>query len=119
AVPKVCLPLHALPDEARALGVVDRAFVEAVALELDPVVAELAEEKLDEQARRRVGEAPAAKARMDGEPLEPRDPAALVRDGEAEHPSRRPPVPLGHLQNESAEDACLLSRARDLGEDRL
>ena len=87
-----------------------RTLVEGVDLELEPVVAELGEQVPLEQARRLVGEPAAAKARVDREPLEPRDPAPLVRDVEAEHPGRLS-VQLDH---EAPEALRLGERALDL-----
>ena len=51
AVTEVRPPLHALADEPDALGVADRALVEAVAGELEAVEAELAEQVALEQPR--------------------------------------------------------------------
>src|SRR5205823_3549257 len=103
-VPPVRLSLHAFADVAGALGVADRAIVEAVDLQLEPVVAELLEEVALELARGLLADPPAAEARMDGEPAEARDPAAAVADLEPERPRRRA-VDLDH------EDAVLLRLA--------
>src|SRR5437899_7111729 len=109
AVLEVRLPLAALADEAGSLGMRTGALVEGVDLELEPVVAELLEQMTLEQSRRLVGQPTAAKARVDREPLEPGDPARLVRDVEAEHPGRLS-VQLDH----EAPEAGRL-RARALG----
>jgi len=55
-----------------------RTLVEGVDLHLQPVEAELLEQKPLEEPRRLVGEATAAKGGMNRETLEPRDPVALV-----------------------------------------
>ena len=56
----------------------DRSLVEAVDLQLDPVVAALADQVVLEQARGVVGEVSTAEVRMDRDPADVRDPAADV-----------------------------------------
>ena len=92
-----------------------RALVEAVDLELEPVVSEL-EQELLELARRPVRDAPAAKGRVDREAAEIRDPAAPVGDLEAHHAGRAPFAVVEHLDHEAAVLLRLGLRALDLGE---
>ena len=73
----------------------DRALVEPVDLELEPVEAEPLEEVPDEQQRRLVRETAPAVVGVDGEPAEVRDPAAPVRAVEAHRP-RPQSVDLDH-----------------------
>src|SRR5437588_41155 len=65
AVPPVRPPPDALAHEADPLRVVHRAFVEAVDLELEPVVVEVEEEMPIEHPRGLVRDSPAAEARID------------------------------------------------------
>src|SRR5260221_7520345 len=58
---------HPLADEARPLGVRDRALVEPVDLELEPVVAEVEDQVALEQARCLVRDPPAALLRVRSE----------------------------------------------------
>src|SRR5437868_14810559 len=84
AVLEVRLPLHALAHVAAPLGLRDRALVEAVDLQLDAVQVEVDEQVTLEHARRLVGEAAAAVARMNREPSCLRDAMALVQQPEAD-----------------------------------
>ena len=68
--PAVGLALHAFADAARALGVPLRALVEAVDLELEPVVAALADQVPLQEAGGVVGRRAAAEVGMDGEPAQ-------------------------------------------------
>ena len=89
----------------------DGTLVEAVALELEPVEAELEDEMAREDARGRVGEAASAKRRVDHEAVEMSDAAAPVRDRER-HRAR--PLPV-HLDHEAAVMLGLLLRPLELG----
>src|SRR6185312_11986026 len=110
AVPVVRLSAYAFADEARALRVPLGPLVEAVDLELQPVKAELVDQVLLEEARRLVGEPPAAEVGMHRQGAEVRDPAPRVRDLEA-HQAGRLAVGLDH---EAAELLRLGLRALDL-----
>src|SRR5207244_6859392 len=77
-VAPVGLTPHALPQKANALGVPLCPFVETVDLELEPVVAEIANEMALQLARRLVGDAVPAIVRMDGETFEMSDPRTAV-----------------------------------------
>src|SRR6266516_1754190 len=83
AVPQVRLPLHALADEARALRVAERALVEGVDLELEPVQAEVDEQVPLELPGGVVRDSATAEVRVDGEPAQARDPRPGVRQLEA------------------------------------
>src|SRR5437764_2901871 len=109
AVAVVRLAAYTFLDPARPSGVAHRALVEAVDLELQPVVAEVEEVALEEP-RRLVGKAPAAEARVHRERPEVRDPAALVGDLQA-HQACRFSIQLDH---EAAELLRLSLRALDL-----
>src|SRR5437868_11181991 len=78
AVPLVRPPPDALADEADPLRVAHRPLVEAVDLELQPVVVEVEEEVPVEHPRRLVGQTLPAKIGVHGEPIQMRDPAAAV-----------------------------------------
>jgi hypothetical protein len=82
-----------------------RALVEAVDLELEPVVAEVEDQVPLEQPRGLVGETTAAEVRMHRERAEVRDPAALVGDLEAHQPGRLP-VELDHEAAELLRLRC-------------
>src|ERR687884_171647 len=90
AVPPVGPPPDALADEADPLRVAHRPLVEAVDLELQPVVVEVEEEVPAEDARRLVGEPPPAELRMHREPEQVRDPAPAVRHLERHAPGALP-----------------------------
>src|SRR5919197_1480043 len=94
-VAPVRLAAHSFANEPGPLGVALRALVEAVDLELQPVVAEVVDQVPLEEARRLVGEAPAAEVGMHRERAEVGDPASAVRDLEA-HQARALPVELDH-----------------------
>src|ERR671929_803565 len=79
AVPPVRPPPDALADEADPLRVAHRPLVEAVDLELEPVVVEVEEQVPVEHLRRLVRQAPPAEVRMQREPIQMRDPAPAVR----------------------------------------
>src|SRR5262249_61706706 len=66
-VSAVRTPLRSLLDEADALGVADRAVVEAVDLELQAVEPEIEQEVTLEDARRLLGEPLSAEARVERE----------------------------------------------------
>src|ERR671923_2097411 len=95
AVAPVGLPPHPLATKARPLGVPLRSLVEAVDLELQPVIAEVADQVSLQRAGRLVGDALPAEVRVDGEPLEPRDPRPMVGHLEAHH-ARAGPVDVDH-----------------------
>ena len=95
AVPPVRAPASSLADEPGALRVRDRPLVERVDLELETVVAEIAEQVALEHARRVVREPAAPEGRMDREPAERRHATAPVLDFEAHRP-RPHPVDLDH-----------------------
>ena len=90
AVAAVRLPLDALADEARALRVPHRALVEAVDLELEPVVAELVDEVALEEAGGGVGDPAAAEVRVDREPAEPATRLRLFETAKPIAPARSP-----------------------------
>jgi len=113
AVAEVGLSPHALAGEAGPLGVHQRALVEAVHLQLEPVEAEIVDEVPLEEPRRLVRDPAPAEVRVHGEPAQVRDPAAQVRALEA-HRSRAHAV---HLDQEDAERVWLLLRALYLGAD--
>ena len=109
-MPPVGLAADAFAEETGSLRVRDRPLVEAVDLELEPVVAEVLEQVPLELPRRLVGDVPAAEVRMDGEATEPGDPASAVLDLEA-HDAGALPV---DLDEEPAEGQRLPPRALDL-----
>src|SRR4051794_20982741 len=78
ALLEVRAPLHALSHVPGRLGVRDRAIVEAVALELDAVEAELAEDEPLERLCTLDPDPPAAEARIDREPAGFDDPVLLA-----------------------------------------
>src|SRR2546428_4353025 len=112
---QVRLALQPLAHEPRALGVRDRALVEAVDLELDPVESKVDEQVTLEAARHLVAEPPPAEARMDREASGLGDPAALVASVEPDA-ARSLTVDLDH---EPAERVGLALGALDLGEHLL
>src|ERR671929_1632750 len=79
AVPPVRPPPDALADEADPLRVAHRPLVEAVDLELEPVVVEVEEEVPVEHPRRLVRHPSPTEVGMHGEPVEVGDPAAPIR----------------------------------------
>src|SRR5688572_9568378 len=92
----------------------DRALVEAVDLELEPVVVEVDEQMALERTRGRVGEVTPSKIGMDGKAAEAREPAALVRLIESHH-ARSAPLPvLLDLDQEAAAFPGLGERQLDL-----
>src|SRR5215210_3905896 len=95
----------------------DRALVEAVALELEPVEVEIDEQVALEEPRRLVRQPPSAEVGMDREAAEVRDPASAVRQGELHHPRLRPALGLRHLDDEEAELARFGGGGADLLED--
>src|SRR5581483_5755647 len=111
AVASVRLPAHPFPDEADALGEALRALVEAVDLELEPVVAEHAEQLVAQEPRRLGGDASAAVTRVDGEAGELRDPAASVHGRELDNADAL----TGALDDEEAELSRLAQRAQPAG----
>ena len=115
----VGLALHAFANEAGTLGVLDRPLVEAIDLELESVVVEVDQEVTLEDTRSLVGESPSAKLRMDCEPAQVRDPAALVRNVEAHDSCAAPLSSLLDLEHEAARLARLGQRALDLLEQTL
>src|SRR4051812_42064389 len=78
AVLEIRAPLDALAHVAGPLGVRDRALVEAIDLQLDPVEAEVVEQKPLEQACRLDADPPFAEARMNREPPGRDDPVLLA-----------------------------------------
>ena len=113
-VPQVGAPLHSLADETRPLRVGNRPLVEAVDLELEPVVVEIEDQVPLDQLRRRVSQPPAAEVRVNGKPLEERDAAPAVADLESERPRRAPLATFFDLDQEAAELLRLRKRAVDL-----
>ena len=109
-MPPVRASAHSLADEAAPFSMSQRPGVEAVDLELQPVVAEIAHEVLLEQARGIVGDAPAAERRMDSQSLEVRDARAAVRQLES-HCTGTFAVDVDH---EPAEVVRLALRSFDL-----
>src|SRR5436853_6959145 len=93
AVPPVRPPPDALAHEADPLRVAHRALVEAVDLELQPVVVEVEEEVPVEHPRRLVRQAPPAEVRVHREPEKMRDPAAVIRHLEGHAPGEPPARP--------------------------
>src|SRR6266498_615843 len=89
AVAQVRASLDALTYEPGALRVRDRALVERVALELEPMEAELEDQIPLEQPRGLVGDSPATETRVDGEPLDVGDPVVLAHLLVAHHPCPR------------------------------
>src|SRR5665213_2434547 len=81
---QIRLALDALAHVTGALRLRDRALVEAVDLQLDPVQVEVDEQMALELAHGLVADPAAAEARMDREPPRLRDPAALVDEAEAD-----------------------------------
>jgi hypothetical protein len=81
-VAQVRTPLHALADESDPLGMANRALVEAVTGELEPVVAELQEQMPLQEARSVVRRMPAAEVGMDRE--------AAARSGASRFAPRTP-----------------------------
>src|SRR4029079_18788672 len=76
AVPPVRPPPNALADEADPLRVAPRPLVEAVDLQVPPVVVEVEEEVPVEHPRRLVGQTLSPELRVHCEPIQMRDPAA-------------------------------------------
>src|SRR6266508_2294387 len=118
-VPPVGLALDSLAHESGPLGVLNRALIEAIDLELQPVIAEVEEEVALKDPRSVVGKAPPAKGRMDGEPAEVRDPAAAVREVETHDARSAPLAVLFDLDHESPALLWLFARALDLLEHRI
>src|ERR687897_644824 len=114
-VAPVRLALHALANEARSLGVRERALVEAVDLELEAVEPELEDQVPLQEPCGVVGDAPAAEVRVDGDAAELRDPATSILLREAHH-ARALAVDLDH---EPPVLVGLALRALDLFEDLL
>src|SRR6266536_1052917 len=115
AVALVGLAADALPNEPGPLGVAQGSLVEAVDLELEPVVAQLEEEVALEEARRPVREPPATEVGVDRQRAEVRDPAAAVGEVEAHQPRTVPVAAVLDLDHEAAE----LLRLRLVGLDLL
>src|SRR5712691_4794525 len=78
--------LHALAHEPDSLGMPDRTIVEAVAGELEAVVAEVEEQVPLELPRSLVGDATPTERRMHGEAAEVRDPIRLAQLVEGHRP---------------------------------
>src|SRR4051794_33012015 len=115
-VAAVCLPLHALLDPADALRVPARPLVVRVDLHLQAVEAEAEDQVPLKETRSRVREVPAAEVRMNREPLEVRDAAALVHTLEA-HGSRGAPVAVVvALDHEAPERRRIVLLLFELGE---
>src|SRR6266511_1636835 len=119
AVALVGLAADALPNEPGPLGVAQGSLVEAVDLELEPVVAQVEEEVALEEARRPVREPPAAEVGVDRQRAEVRDPAATVGDLEAHRAGAPPFALLLHLDQEAPELLRLRLRAVDLLQEPL
>ena len=85
-----------------ALRVLDRALVEAVDLELQPVEVELEQQVALKEPRGLVGEPAATELGMDREPAEIRDAVALVGDVEAHQAGTPPFAVLLDLDHEAA-----------------
>ncbi len=103
--------LDALADEPRTLGVSLRALVEAVDLELEPVVAKLEKQVALKKPGRLVGSTTTAERRHDREPADASDAAALVHTLEA----HRTCALAADLDDEAAERLGLRERALHLG----
>jgi hypothetical protein len=119
AVPPIRLTTDALADESGTFRVLDRAYVESVALELQTVVVELDEQVALEKPRGSVGEPAAAKGRVNSEAAEVRDAAPPVRDVEAEHAGGAPAPLVVDLDHESPALAGAFLRAPDFREQAL
>src|SRR5260221_4289604 len=114
AVTEVRLALHALADEADALGMADRCLVEAVTRELQPVVPELEQQVPLEQTGGLVGDSLTAEVGVDGEHLELCDPMH-VADLVVAH---RPRALSVELDDHAPEAGRLALGALDLGPNR-
>src|ERR687884_1680624 len=101
AVPPVGPPPDALADEADPLRVAHRPLVEAVDLELQPVVVEVEEEVPVEHARGLVRNPPAAEVRVHRKPAQVRDPAPTVLHLELHGPGALPARPVVDLDHEA------------------
>ena len=112
---QVRAPLHALADIAAALGMRERALVEAVDLQLDAMEAEIDEQMPLEEPRRVDADATSAKARVDREAAGLDDSVALVDAVECDAAGGLS-VDLDH---EPAERVGLALGALDLGDDVL
>src|SRR2546429_1523503 len=95
-VAPVRLAAHAFAKEARTLGMLLRALVEAVDLELEPVEAEVEEQVALKELRRFIRQPAAAEVGVHRERAEVRNPAA-AGGGPQPPPARRPP-PAPHYQ---------------------
>src|SRR5439155_21322209 len=110
AVTQVSPSLDALAHETDALRMTDRGVVEAVAGELEPVIAELAQQVALEQTRALVGDPTPAEGRMYGKDLELRDAVHVARLAKA----HRPRALAVKIEDQSAEPLGLAQRALDL-----
>jgi len=96
------------------LGVTNGTLVEAVALELETVEPEVAEQVALQLPRRLVGDPVAAEIRVCREAAEIRDPAAPVRQVEPHRAGPLPLAPVRGLDHEAAALERLPLRALDL-----
>src|SRR6266542_1474333 len=112
AVALVGLAADALLNEPGPLGVAQGSLVEAVDLELEPVVAQLEEEVALEEARRPVREPPATEVGVDRQ-------RAAVGEVEAHQPRTVPVAAVLDLDHEAAELLRLRLGALDLGREAL
>src|SRR5256884_1521678 len=94
-VAPVRLAAHAFAKEARTLGMLLRALVETVDLELETVEAEVEEQVALEELRRFVRQPAAAEVGVHRERAEVRNPAAAVPEPES-HQTGAPGVAPGH-----------------------
>src|SRR2546423_15246443 len=112
-MPPVRVALQALSDEAGPFGVLDRALVEPVALELDAVIVEVEQKMADEQAGGRVCDSSSAKVGQEHEAAEVCDTAPAAEDLES-HDARALSF---DLYDEAAVVLRFRLRAFDLGEE--
>ena len=96
-----------------------RALVEPVDLELEPVQAEVEQQVALKELRRLVGKTAAAKIRMNREISEVRNPRAAVNELEAHRAGASPVGVLLDLDHEAAECVWLPLRTLDLQDARL
>ena len=110
AVTPVGLAANTLPLEAGPLEVAEGGLVEAVDLELHPVVVEVEDQMPDEELRRRGRESPPAVGGGEHDRVQEGDPAAAVGNVEGQHPGE---LALD-LEHEPAVQLGLLLRAANL-----
>src|SRR5262249_2411737 len=104
-VPPVRAAADALAHEAGSFRVPDPAFVEPVALDLEPVVGEVEKEVPLQEPRRPVRDAVAPERRMDSQAAEAGDPGAAIRLVEPENACEAPLAVHVDLDDEAASFA--------------